>query len=193
MSNINPGEEIKKINIAGKLISLRIPSIGDLNGLHKYVNDLSKENTYVIFSGEEISLLDEKKYLEEVIARMNDQDFLGVIAVCDDKIIAYTSLTRKIDTGVRRRHIAEFGISVAKEYRGLGLGFKLSSQILELAKIKIPELEMITLSVYSENTIGQNMYKKLGFKEYGRLPEGVWYREKYIDEILMYKKLRNTK
>lgn len=160
MSDIKPDEIIEEIILNNKRkVSLRIPSIGDLNGLHKYVNDLSKEVSYVIFSGEEIALQDEKKYLEEVIARMNEQDFLGVIAVWDDKIIVYTSLIRKTDTGVRRRHIAEFGISVAKEYRGLGLGFKLSSKFLELAEIKIPELDMITLSVYFENKIGQNMYK----------------------------------
>ena len=82
MSDIKPDEIIEEVILNNKRkVSLRIPSIGDLNGLHKYVKDLSKEVSYVIFSGVEISLQDEKKYLEEVIARMNEQDFLGVIVV----------------------------------------------------------------------------------------------------------------
>ena len=55
----------------------------------------------------------------------------------------------------------------------------------------IPELRIITLGVFATNDIAMNMYKKFGFVEFGRLPEGVLHRGNYIDHIYMYKRVRD--
>ncbi len=48
---------------------------------------------------------------------------------------------------------------------------------------------MIILNVYGKNLKAQNLYKKIGFKECGRLKKGLLYKGKYIDDIKMYKEL----
>jgi RimJ/RimL family protein N-acetyltransferase len=187
MSDVLEGEKIGKILLQdGKEVSLQIPSMGDLEELLKYINKISKEDTYIIYSGEEITFEDEKIYLETVLKGMEEQDFIGVIAVYDFKIIGYSTLRRKTEERMRSRHIGEFGISVDSDFRGLGVGKKIAEELLNIAKSKLPELKKVVLTVYSENKIAHNLYTELGFKEYGVLPRGIWYKDRYIDAVLMY-------
>lgn len=51
-------------------------------------------------------------------------------------------------------------------------------------------LKIITLEVFSLNILAQNLYKKFGFMEYGRLSGGIKYKNKFVDDILMYKKIK---
>ncbi len=87
-------------------------------------------------------------------------------------------------------HVGLLGISVAKEFRRDGIGNLLMDLILKEGEKEMPQLKTIILGVYSTNDIAQNMYKKFGFVEYGRLPEGIFRNKKFEDEILMYKKIR---
>jgi RimJ/RimL family protein N-acetyltransferase len=49
--------------------------------------------------------------------------------------------------------------------------------------------QKVVLDVFSINGNAQNLYKKLGFKETGRLPKRILYRGSYIDETKMYLEL----
>ena len=62
--------------------------------------------------------------------------------------------------------------------------------ILEEAEKNLPKLRIITLEVFENNPVAQEMYKKFGFREFGKLPEGIAYKGQYIDRIYMYKKIR---
>ena len=61
---------------------------------------------------------------------------------------------------------------------------------LEEAEKNLPELRLVTLGVFEINTLAREMYMKFGFQEYGRLPEGSQYKDQYVDDIYMYKKIR---
>lgn len=41
----------------------------------------------------------------------------------------------------------------------------------------------------SDNLIAKHLYRKLGFKEAGKIPKGMKFKRKYYDEIIMYKEL----
>jgi RimJ/RimL family protein N-acetyltransferase len=49
--------------------------------------------------------------------------------------------------------------------------------------------KLLTLNVYSLNIKAQKLYESVGFKRYGMLPGGIYYKGEYIDEIQMYKVL----
>ena len=49
--------------------------------------------------------------------------------------------------------------------------------------------KIIRLSVFPENTIAQNLYKKFGFKKVARVPKQLEYKGKLTDEIIMIKEL----
>jgi ribosomal protein S18 acetylase RimI-like enzyme len=187
MSDVLEGEKIDKFLLNdGREVLFRIPSEGDYKELKEFTNKISKEDTYITFSGEELTDEDEKEYLKQILNDISEKDGVMIIAVSNSQIIGYISLKRKTESRMRGRHIGRMGISVDIDYRGVGVGKRLILRLLELTKINIPELKIITLSVYSENFKAINLYHEMGFKEYGVLPGGVWYRERYIDEILMY-------
>ncbi|MFA6361837.1 MAG: GNAT family N-acetyltransferase, partial [Candidatus Shapirobacteria bacterium] len=87
-------------------------------------------------------------------------------------------------------HVGDFGITVAKKFRGEGIGKKLMELVIQKSIENIKDLKIITLEVFGNNPIAQNLYKKMGFIEYGRLPGGLKRQGEFVDEILMYKKIK---
>ena len=193
MSDIHPGEEIKRIATKdGKEVTLRYPSWGDEEGMREFINIMSAEDTFITFSGETVTEEDEKVYLTRMFEGMEEEDCILVIAVYQDSVIGTVSLERKTESKRRARHIATFGISILSNFRGVGLGEELAKTAFEEAGKYLSEITLIILSVYSLNERAYKLYQKLGFQDYGRLPGGIWYRDQYIDEILMYREFTSS-
>lgn len=84
-------------------------------------------------------------------------------------------------------HQCLFAIIVDEKYRGKGIGAKLLRELMVLAKERF-KLELLHLEVYRGNP-AINLYKRLGFKEYGVHPRFMKDQGRYIDKILMQKEL----
>jgi len=171
---------------SGKNIVFRYINEDDAEELCRYINELSKEDTFIRFSGEKISLGEEKKYIEEEIEKFLRGDSTPIIVVHDGKVIGHSSVERNFIDKKRGLHIGDFGLSVAREYRGDWIGQKLMETVIAQAKIQMHNLKIIRLNVYGSNSTAQNLYKKMGFQEFGRLPKGVLYKKEYLDLIEMY-------
>lgn len=171
---------------SGKEIKVRYPTINDLQIITDFMNKASKEKTFIRFQGEEIKIEDEKKWLESTIKKIKNKEKIYLMAFADDKLIGSSD----IEMGsLTRKHVGTFGIIIDNNYRGEGIGKTLMDQVISEAKKNLNNLKIIILEVFANNGIGQNLYKKMGFIEYGRLPKASKRRGKYIDEILMYKKI----
>ena len=182
-----PGAKIEHFTSkSGKEIVLRYVQEDDTEELCRYINKLSKEDTFICFSGETISLGEEKKYLQEQIEKMLRGDSTPIVVVHKGNIIGHSSVERNFVDKKRGLHIGNFGLSVEREYRGDWIGQKLMETVIKQAKKQIPDLKIIRLNVYGSNSTAQNLYKKMGFQEYGRLPKGALYKKKYLDLIEMY-------
>ena len=83
----------------------------------------------------------------------------------------------------KTKHRAEFGISVEKAYWGLGIGRELAEACIECAKIA--GYEQLELDVVSDNAAAVNLYKNLGFVEYGRNPKGFRSRRTGWQELVL--------
>jgi ribosomal protein S18 acetylase RimI-like enzyme len=166
---------------------LRYPQPGDEQMMTDYINALSAEKTYVRFQGEVLTVEEELAYLTGQLERIAHHQTVNLFIVTGQKIIGVSNIDMKDRT---ERHEANFGISIAKDFRGEGLGKILMEYMLKEAEKQLPNLKIITLSVYGNNDLAQNMYKKFGFVEYGTLPEGIIHRDQYVDHIFMYKKVR---
>jgi putative acetyltransferase len=70
-------------------------------------------------------------------------------------------------------HQCEFGIIVGTGYRNQGIGSYLMSCVMHLAKEKF-KIELLHLQVYEGNP-AVNLYKRFGFKEFGR--QNKWLKE----------------
>ena len=168
-------------------ITIRYPQLGDQQEMCRYINELSQEKTFVRFQGETISLENEADYLSEQLKRIEDKKAITLFVLCDDKIIAIADINMLDKT---EKHLGILGISVAKEFRGDGIGTLILELLLKEAEREIAELRIVTLDVYQANTVAQILYKQAGFAEYGVLPNGVSRNNTFEDRILMYKNIR---
>lgn len=80
-------------------------------------------------------------------------------------------------------HQCEFGIIVGTEYRNKGIGSYLMSGIMHLAKEKF-KIELLHLQVYAENP-AMNLYKRFGFKEFGRQEGWIKDQDRYVGRVFM--------
>lgn len=185
-----PGEIIETfVTKKGKQAVIRFPKWEDLDQMILFINKISEENTYTTFSGETIYKDGEMYYLSEMFKSMERKDGIYLACFVNETIVGSATIIRDIAQRKRSSHIGIFGITIAHDFRNEGIGEKLSEDIINLSKTRIENLRLITLNVYSPNIIAQKLYTKLGFREYGRLQEGIGYADNYIDEIKMVKKI----
>ncbi len=64
----------------GQQAVIRYPQFSDVEAITEYANILSTEDTYVTLSGEQLSLEEEQKYLEDEFHKIEDGD--GVMLIC---------------------------------------------------------------------------------------------------------------
>lgn len=186
MSIFKPGTIIKtETSKSGRRVTLRMTRWEDLDDMTAFINELSKEDTYITFSGEEITREAEAKYLGSVLANIEIGETVKIVAEVDGKIAGICDVNRNKSAKTRKLHIGVVGLSLRKTYRGDGIGELLLRTAIETAKQHIAGLTMLTLEVYGSNNVAQSLYKKIGFTECGRLPHGCAYKGDYIDDIIM--------
>lgn len=171
----------------GKEIVIRYPEIGDEHEMWRYINELSKEKTFVRFQGEEVSFEDEMSYLNSQLKKIGEKKVITLLGFYKNKLIAISDVNMRDKT---EKHVGVFGISVAREFRNEGIGRLLMDKIFEEAVKEIPDLKIVTLEVYQKNSIAKRIYEGFGFKEYGLLPNGIMRDNAFEDAILMYKNIK---
>lgn len=172
----------------GEEYVIRYPKPGDAPAMLKYINTISKERTFICFQGEQLTLVEEEKVLIKQLEQIGKHEGVTLFVVAEGKIVGISQIEMKDKAA---KHEGVFGISLFKEYRGEGIGKKLTQMVLEEAEKHIPQLLIVTLGVFGNNRLAMEMYKKFGFVESGRLPKGVLHRDEYVDHVYMFKKLKD--
>lgn len=170
---------------SGKQAKIRYPTGEDVQQFTDYINTLSKEDTFITFSGEQETQESEKKYMDSVFADMEKGDKLVIACFIDDRLVGVCDVYRDLRGKKRTRHIAIFGISIAKDFRGEGIGYRMATSLLAEAK-KMNGIKQVILHVYGPNEAAQKLYTKLGFKEAGRIPRNIYFHGEYVDGVTMY-------
>jgi RimJ/RimL family protein N-acetyltransferase len=171
----------------GEQFVMRYPQTGDARAMLEFINTISKEQTFILFQGELLSLDYEINYVREQIEKFKERRAVQLLLLIGDKVIGSSGIEMKDRS---ERHKGEFGIIIAKDYRGKGLGTLLMDQVIEEAKLTIPHLRKVILSVFAINKPAIALYKNFGFIAYALLPEGLIYKDKFEDQIYMYKNVR---
>lgn len=171
----------------GKNLIIRYPNNHDAAAMCEYINTLSIERTFIRFQGEQVSLDEEEKYLREQLEKIKNRKAILLLTFCNNKLIGVSRVDMEDRTS---RHVGTFGISVAKDFRGEGIGKILMEKVLEEAEKTLRDLKIITLGVFSSHPMAIKMYKTFGFQEYGVLPGGIFRNNTYEDHICMFKKIK---
>jgi len=173
----------------GKKIQIRKLSKNDLRNVKKFqdfINSLVKEGAQITIVKNK-SLKEEINWLNSHLKNIKEAKGVFLIAEAENKLVGNTEIT--LNEG-RQSHIGILGISIRKDYRGIGLGKYLMKEILKLAKKELkPGPKIIRLSVFPSNKPAIQLYKKFGFKEVARIPKQIQYKGKLIHELVMIKYL----
>lgn len=168
-------------------ILIRYPESSDAKQMMEYINSLSDERTYITYQGEHETLESEAKFLNQKLKSISEKTAIMLLAFAKERLVGISGVELGIKTS---RHIGTFQISVAKEYRGKGIGKKLL-EITENESIKnLSGLEILTLGVFACNIKARKMYKKSGYIEEGLLPNGIKLENGYDDHVFMYKRIK---
>ncbi len=164
----------------GKEAYLRNGVASDGNAVFENFNLTHAETDYLLSYPDENSFNSEQEgqFLEQKTESTNE---IEIIAFVDDKVVG-TAGIEAVGTKYKVKHRAEFGISVSREYWGLGIGRALMEACIKCAKeAGYVQLE---LNAVAENTRAISLYKKEGFVEYGRNPKGFNSRTSGFQEVV---------
>jgi ribosomal protein S18 acetylase RimI-like enzyme len=114
--------------------------------------------------------------------RLNQENVFTFGAFIDQDLIGVITLS--LETRIKTNHIADiFGMYVDKNHRKMGIGKVLMN--VAINKAKSDKIERIRLSVTESNDPAYNMYKKLGFIEYGKETHAIKIKDTYYNFIHM--------
>lgn len=171
----------------GQALVLRYPTMQDVQIMRDYINSISRERTYISFQGEQLTMHEEREFVVHKTKQIRKKTAVQLLAFVDGQLAGISGIEMQ---GFAMSHVGGFGISVAKEFRGVGIGQILMEQVLEQAKKNIPQLKIVTLEVFENNDIAVTLYKKMGFNKFGNLPRGVKHKGRYVGHVYMYKEIR---
>lgn len=134
-----------------------------------------------------LSYPDENNYNVEqerqfLIEKENNEKEIEICAVVDGKIVG-TAGIEAVGQKYKVKHRTEFGISIEKDYWGLGIGRALLEACIECAK-KAGYVQA-ELNVVADNASAISLYKKVGFAEYGRNPKEFCSRTVGWQEVVL--------
>lgn len=164
----------------GQEILIRNAEASDGEAVLENFNLTHAETDYLLSYPGEIGFdaEQESSFLER---RADSRNEIELLALVDGKIVG-TAGIGAIGAKYKVVHRAEFGISVLKEYWGLGIGRILMEVCIQCAKdAGYLQLE---LDVVADNERAVSMYKKAGFVEYGRNPKGFRSRITGFQELV---------
>lgn len=112
-----------------------------------------------------------------------EEDTLNLVAVVDGRIIGNAGL-HPASVRLRRRHVAGFGISVAPDWQGRGIGAELTRRVLDWAD-RWTSYVRIELTVYTDNERAIALYRRFGFVAEGTLRGYALRGGRYCDVVTM--------
>ncbi len=163
----------------GRDVIIRVPDLGDAEGLMNYINELVDEDAPIL-TNERQTYASEIRYVADEVQKILEGRLIALVAIAGNKIVAHAEIRR--GSG-RASHVGTLGIGVLKEFRNLGLGQELIRLLIELARSQ--GYKLIKLEVYAGNAPAIHIYKKLGFVQTGFVPKMGSFREGYEDALIM--------
>src|SRR3989338_3873705 len=119
---------------------VRYPQLKDIKLMHKYINELSRERTYIIFQGEEVTEKEERNYIKNYLKKVKNKQALPIICLKDNELVSVADIIMKERN---QKHVGILGLTVAKKFRRLGVGKLMMKLLLQEAKKNLPKLQLI--------------------------------------------------
>ena len=153
---------------SGVELLVRNAVASDTRAVRDIMQRTHAETDYLLSYPDEQSVDDEQEARSLAETERSDNE-VELVAVVDGRIVGSAGVTA---VGGRRKlaHRARFGISVLKDYWGMGIGRVVMEASIDCARrAGYTQLE---LDVVAGNERTVSLYRRAGFEEYGRNPRG---------------------
>lgn len=146
----------------------------------RWVNNPEITRTLLI-GNHPISRAAERSFLESM-EKGSDRQVIFAIETLDGRHVGMSGV-HDIDSVSRTALTGSF-IGDPSDW-GLGYGSE-AAAIRAAYCFEVLNLRLLKTAFFSGNDRSRRMSEKLGFREYGVLPNAVWKQGKYYDEVLLY-------
>ena len=158
-----------------KRVILREPRWEDLDDLLDFINSLVEEGADIMRETP-VTREEEADWLGKLLASVEKGEIIGIVAEVDGRVVANSEVGRKSGS---MSHVGMLGMAVKKGYRRMEIGKELMKTLIE--ESRKAGLKVLVLDVFGSNTTAKSLYTKMGFKDAGRIPKGVFKKGKYTD------------
>ena len=168
----------------GQQFTIRTAQADDAEAILAYIRPVAEETEFFVIQPDEFppTVKEEQAWIQD---HVDHPGKILLLAEADGTIIG--SVTFEAGNFRRIAHRGNLGISVAKEWRGRGIGMALLESLLDWATAS-PAIEKVCLDAFASNLRAIGLYRKLGFTEEGRRIKDIKRgSDEYIDTISMYR------
>jgi len=164
----------------GKTLIMRSGTAEDAEQVLSVFLQAHAETDYLLTYPEENTFTAEQEaeFLQNIADSGNEIELLAII---DGKVVGSAGITA-LGTKYKIKHRADFGISVLREYWGMGIGRALTLASIECARNS--GYTQVELTVAAENKNAVALYESVGYVEYGRNPRGFKSKISGYQEII---------
>ena len=170
----------RRLQLGGHELLLRCAREEDAQRLIDYLKTTSGETRFLIREPDEVTMTqeDERRFIRRQNESASD---VMLLAFYDGEFAGNASLMGMGPS--RYRHRAGVAIALYQAYTGLGIGRAMIEALLAIAKEC--GIEQVELEVVADNERAIRLYKKFGFTEYGRNPQGFRPRNGGYQELVL--------
>ena len=169
----------------GKEATFRSPRKEDAAELLAYLRQTAAETEFVLRYPEEVTMTVEQE--EAFIERINQsENNYMIICVVDGRHAGNCSM--QFHDKIKVRHRGEVAIALIKDFWGMGIGTFMMEEMIRLARER--GASQLELGVIGGNERGLALYRKMGFRAYGELPNAIRQKDGTMrSEIFMVRDL----
>lgn len=165
----------------GKEVNVREAAKEDAKQIIDFYNVVAGETDFLSF-GENEFAKDLTEYEEFIDSTREEENSIILLLEIDKKIVGIATIDSS--PKARFKHVGEFGIVIAQQYCGLGLGRKIMDYIITWAKSN-GITKKIKLEASEKNYTAIELYKKVGFEVEGILKKDTYINGDYGNTIVM--------
>jgi RimJ/RimL family protein N-acetyltransferase len=174
----------------GATVVLRTVEMGDCTALIEHRKQIALTTEHNVTQPDELDT-GEGRQREWIANHLERDGWLAIVAIGPTgELAGVLAFENKHDRRVLAHH-GHFGISVEAAWRGRGVGTALIEVLLAWAAAH-PAIEKVCLGVFANNHGARRLYHRLGFIEGRRIREFRIGLGQYVDDIQVYKFVKET-
>jgi len=169
-----------KFNDGREVEVRRLKPNEDVFALMKFINTLMDEDNFLTLE-KKITPEEETGWLQGQCKKIAEGTLIDLRAVDGDKIIGGCQAEKGMG---KEDKCVLLGIALSKEYRSQGLVTAMMKELMRQVQEEWSP-QAIYLYYYGGNKLAKMLYESLGFKEVGRIPKCLRYKDCYVDRVYM--------